>query len=245
MSAAVQEGGGGASRAHPQRVLVVEHDEDSRKSLQSSLAGAGFSVAAFSHGEDIADAIDRERPDLVMVDWEYPGSVTSHIVRHLQREVPATRALLMALSLYSGEQQIVSGFELGVDDYVVRPYSPSVLLARVRAVLRSRNTVDERQWLEFHQLRMDLDDHRLMIEDRVVRLRPMEFRLLKFLMRHPERVFTREQLISHVWTRDAAVDARAVDVIVQRTRKALTRHDCGGYLQTVRAFGYRLSVLVP
>jgi two-component system, OmpR family, phosphate regulon response regulator PhoB len=178
-----------------------------------------------------------------MLDWEYPGIITTRLIRHIQREVPTKRVRLMALSQFSGEHQIVSGLEQGVDDYVVRPYSPPVLVARVRAVLRTlrNSSAEEPDFLEFRRLRIDFREMRLMVDEHIVQLRPMEFRLLAFLARHPERVFSREQLLTQVWGRECAADERAVDVNIQRTRKTLGRHGCGEYLQTVRGFGYRLS----
>ncbi len=231
-----------APRADLQRILIVERDPDSMQALRGSLAQAGFTVTMLDRGEDPLAAIDRHRPHLVMLDWEYPGLPAASLIRHLHREIPPARARLMALSLYASEQQVVSGFELGVDDYVARPYSLGEVVARVRAVLRTRRSESEdSDVIRFHRLRMDLIDRRLMIEGRIVSLRPMEFRLLEFLMRQPERVFTRDHMRKAVWPRDAAVDPRAVDVNVQRARKALARHGCGHYLQTVRAVGYRLS----
>ncbi len=244
MSPTVDEQDIFARQADARRVLIVENDPDSRRTLQRTLAQSGFTVTILNRGEDALAAIDRDQPHLVMLDWEYPGTVAMSLIRHIQRDAPAQRPSLMALSLYSSEQQIVSGFDLGLDDYVVRPYSAPVVVARVRAILRSRQRKpEELDFLEFHRLRMDLNDLRVMIDDRIVSLRPTEFRLLAFLMHHPERVFTRQQILNHVWSRDSRADQRAVDVNVQRTRKALALCGCGGYLQTVRCFGYRLSAV--
>jgi two-component system phosphate regulon response regulator PhoB len=228
------------------RLLLIESDMESKRGLQSTLSGAGFHVATLNEPEDALKSIDRNQPHLVVLDWEYPGSVIARVMNHVRREAPPMRPRLMALSQFSSEQQIVAGFELGLDDFVVRPFSAAVLVAKVKAVLRPRRpTAQVSSHLEFQQLRLDLQYLNLVIEGSVVRLRPMEFQLLKFLMLHPERVFTREQMLRRVWARDgrprAEVDQRAVDVIVQRTRQALARHGCGGYLQTVRGFGYRLS----
>jgi two-component system phosphate regulon response regulator PhoB len=242
MSANPQEQDVFTPRVDLQRVLIVERDPDSMQALRGSLAQAGFTVTILNRGEDALAAIDRHRPHLVMLDWEYPGVPAANLIRHIHQETPAARARLIALSLYASEQQVVSGFELGVDDYVARPYSLGEVVARVKAVLRTRRPESEDpNVIRFHRLRMDLTDHRLMIEGHIVALRPMEFRLLEFLVRQPERVFTREQMRREVWPRDTAVDPRAIDVNVQRARKALARHGCGHYLQTVRAVGYRLS----
>ncbi|HTW73466.1 MAG TPA: winged helix-turn-helix domain-containing protein [Steroidobacteraceae bacterium] len=244
MSQAAQQLEASRPRGDARRILIVERDPDSERTLQGALVRAGFSVTTLFSGEDVLDAIDRDRPHLIMLDWEYPGIVASRLIGHLNGELPSERARLMALSLFSSEHHIVSGFELGLDDYVVRPYSLPVLVARVRAVLRPTRIRSNRgEWVEFEKLRMDLSDLRLMVGEHIVPLRPMEFGLLAFLMHHPERVFTREQLLARVWGRSSTVDARAVDVNIQRTRKALARHGCGEYLQTVRAFGYRLAAV--
>jgi len=229
-------------RDAPRRVLIVDRNPESERTLRNSLVRAGFTVTTLGHEEDALEAIDRHRPHLIMVDWEHPGIVAARLIRHVQREAPAKRARVMALSLRSAEDQILSGFEQGVDDYVVRPYSVPVLVARVRAVLRPmRIAFEESEILEFQRLRVDLAEHRIMVDEQTLPLRPVEFRVLAFLIRHPERVFTREQLLTGVWGRDSEADERAVDVNIQRTRKALTHFGCGEYLQTVRGVGYRLS----
>jgi two-component system phosphate regulon response regulator PhoB len=235
-----------SSQAEPRRVLIVENDPQSLRALEDGLAEAGFAATALRRGEDALASLDQCRPHLVMLDWEHPSVSAARLIHYVQRDAPTQRARLMALSQYSSEQMILSVFELGVDDYVVRPYSLPVLLARVRAVLRRlRPDTPAQQVLEFHRLRMDLNDLRIMVDDQLVHLRPTEFRLLELLMRHPERVFSREQILNSLWTANARVDMRAVDVNVQRARKALSHHGCGYYLQTVRSFGYRLSAVAP
>lgn len=226
----------------PHRVLIVDRDPESERMLQNSLVLAGFTVMTLGHGEDALEAIDRHRPHLVMFDWEPPGITAIRLMHHVQREAPAKRARVMALSLFSGEDAIVSGLEQGVDDFVVRPYSVPVLVARIRAVLRPmRIAAEECETTQFRRLRIELADQRIMVDEHILPLRPLEFRLLAFLMQHPERVFTREQLLAQVWGRDHDADERAVDANIQRTRKALARYGCGDYLQTVRGVGYRLA----
>src|SRR6185437_13134208 len=184
--------------------------------LRNDLAQAGFTVITLNRSEDAFAAIDRHRPHLVMLDWEYLGVPAASLIRRLHQEPPPARARLIALS-HATEQQIVAGFELGVDDFVGRPYSLREVVARVRAVLRTRRSESEvsavsavTDVIRFHRLRMDLIDRRLMIEERFVSLRPREFRLLEFLLRQPERVFTREQMRRAIRSCGAAVDHRAV-----------------------------------
>jgi two-component system phosphate regulon response regulator PhoB len=224
------------------RILIIEQDSEMREPLQTKLAQAGFTVITLKLGEDAASVIDRDHPHLVMLDWDLPGVVAMDLLRHVRREATSSKPRLIALSAYSGEQQVVAGLELGLDDYVAKPFSAREVVARVRAVLRPRaSSRDHTEYLEFHCIRMDAGEGRLTIRDRTVSLRAMEFRLLEFLMRHPERAFQREQLLRSVWGRDCRAEMRAVDVTVQRIRKALLPHKCDAYLQTIRAVGYRLS----
>jgi two-component system, OmpR family, phosphate regulon response regulator PhoB len=225
-----------------QRILIVERDSQSMQLLSSKLAQAGFAVTMLDRSEDAFAAIDHHNPHLVMLDWDLPGVISVQLLRHLQALAGDRAPRLIALSAFSAEQHVVSGFELGIDDYVVKPFSVAELVARVRAVLRSaRFGEEDPNYLEFCQLRMDASEGRVTVRDGTVSLRGMEFRLLEFLMRHPERAFSREALLRRVWGHDCRADQRAVDVTVQRMRRALSPHRCEGYVQTVRGVGYRLS----
>jgi two-component system phosphate regulon response regulator PhoB len=210
--------------------------------LVERLAGAGFAVTTLMHVEEARSVIDRDLPHLIMLDWDLPQSITRGLVRHLMDTARAVRPHVMALSLESSEQQIVSGLELGLDDYVVKPFSVSEVVARVKAMLRSRKSATEgRDVLEFHRLRLDVSDRRLTIDNQMVSLRRKQFCLLEFLMRHPECVFSRERLLRYVWGENHGTDIRAVDINVQRIRRTLAPHRCDKYVQTVRSVGYRMS----
>jgi two-component system phosphate regulon response regulator PhoB len=224
------------------RILVIEQDSEMREPLQTKLAQAGFTVITLKRGEDAAAVIDRDHPHLVMLDWDLPGVVAMDLLRYVRRETTSRTPRLIALSAYSGEQQVVAGLELGLDDYVAKPFSAREVVARVRAVLRPlASNRDTAECLEFHGIRMDAGEGRVTVRDRTVSLRTMEFRLLEFLMRHPERAFQRDHLLRSVWGRDSRAEMRAVDVTVQRIRRALVPHKCDSFLQTIRAVGYRLS----
>lgn len=244
MVQALQECLSAPQSARRQRVLIIEEDRKSMQMLCDGLADAGFRVTTPRTREDARKAIDREGPELVLLDWEHPTHNAQNLIEHIRHGAPPPIARIMALSSYSGEQQIVAGFDLGLDDFVTRPYSMPLLAARARAILRaSGRGRGQRDFLSFHRLCMDMRDLRLMVENQIVPLRPMELRLLELLMRHPERVFSRQQVVQRIWNHELSVAERAVDVHVQRTRKTLARFGCGDYLQTVRGFGYRLSVL--
>jgi two-component system phosphate regulon response regulator PhoB len=224
------------------RVLIVDHDAESVAALRFPLSQAGFKVSTSSRGEDPRLAVDRDHPHVVMVDWDLPAVIAMDLLRHVRRHSMSGGPRLIALSSFAGEQHVVSGFELGVDDYVIKPYSVVEVVARVRAVLRPMSfTRDEICCLEFRELQLDASESRVTIRGEALSLRHLEFRLLQFLMRRPERAHTREALLLNVWGGDRRVSARAVDVTIQRIRRVLTAHDCE-YLQTVRGVGYRLSV---
>lgn len=232
----------GAGRAVAYRILIVDPDAQSSRLLEGSLAQAGFSVMALEEGEDPIAAIDRHNPDLVMLDWDLPGVVTLDLVRHVRTNVPIRRTRVIGLSAFSREQQIVAGLEMGLEDYVVKPYSLPELVARVRAVLRTmRQAGRETDRVECGVIELDPAEGRVLARQQIVHLRTGEVRLLQFLMQHPGRLFTREQLLEAAWGRDRSASERAVDVTIQRIRTALEPHGCDGYLQTVRGLGYRLS----
>jgi two-component system phosphate regulon response regulator PhoB len=230
------------SAAVERRVLIVEHDSESVAALRLKLSQAGFKVSTLTRGEDARVAVDRDNPHLVMIDWDLPAVISMDLLRHIRRDTLSKGPRLIALSSFAGENYVVSGFELGVDDYVIKPFSVPEVVARVRAVLRPmRITRDDSNYLEFRELRMDADGGRVTIVDKTIALRNMEFQLLQFLMRRPERAYSRETLLHHVWGSDCRAGMRAVDVTIQRIRRALTPHGCGAYVQTIRGIGYRLS----
>ena len=226
------------------RVLIVDHNNDSTHSLQKILSQAGFQVASMDANEHVTAAIRRNTPPLVMLDWDLPGAMAIDLIRHIRGTQFGQAPRLIILSKLAGDDQIVTGFELGADDYVVKPFSVPEVIARVRAVLRSgvRHQRDDTPILRFQKLELWVEEARVRVHDATVPLRSMEFRLLEFLMRHPGKAFSRAALLDRVWGDASRAQERAVDVVVQRIRKSLAEHRCEGYLQTIRSVGYRLSV---
>jgi two-component system, OmpR family, phosphate regulon response regulator PhoB len=229
--------------APQRRILIVEGDASSAQSLGVRLAQSGFSVTTLGRGEDAVEAVEAGNPHLVILDWDLPSVVTMALIRCAARHSSRDEALrLMAMSAHAGEQHVSEGLDLGLDDYVIKPYSLPEVLARVRALLRPGSWgQDGPQSLEFHGLRLETAEARAFVSGHRIHLRSVEFRLLEFLLRNPERAFSRSQLLSQAWGRDRNADERAVDVTVQRIRKALQSHNWSRYLQTVRGLGYRLS----
>lgn len=224
------------------RVLIVERDIALACALKSRLTEAGLIVTLDSGGLAFA-AVERDSPDLLVLDWNLPGDRAPQLLQQLIRIEPRRRPRLLAVSQACSEQQLLSGFELGVDDFVFKPYSVAEVVARVQAILRSMPSSDggPLEILSFHELRVDPFSGGVTAREQPVQLRPQEFRLLHFLMQRADRVFSRAQLLARIWGEHSLADLRAVDVTVQRTRKALLPHGCADYLQTVRGVGYRLS----
>jgi two-component system phosphate regulon response regulator PhoB len=224
------------------RVLIIENDTDSVPDLRQTLSQAGFAVSSLNPRQAARDALDREHPHLVMLDWDIPGTVTMDLMRNLRRQAASGGPRLIAFSSFAGDQHVVSGLELGLDDYVIKPFSVREVVARVKAILRpSLMRGRKSNYIAFEQLQMDASEARVTVQDKTVPLRRIEFMLLEFFMRRPGRAHSRETLLHCVWGNDSCAGLRAVDVTVQRVRRALAPYGCGNYLQTIRGVGYRLS----
>jgi two-component system, OmpR family, phosphate regulon response regulator PhoB len=223
------------------RIFIAGGDASSMQPLLTRLAGVGFDVK-FDTVENARAAIARESPDLLLLDWDLSSAVAIDLLRHIRCGYVHRAPRIIALSTLTSEDNVLSGFELGVDDYVAKPFSVLELVARARAVLRpTRHSEVDHDYLEFCAIRMYLTERRVTVDHRPLQLRQMEFRLLEFLMRHPERAFSRQTLLERVWRPSRCTDLRAVNVTVQRIRQALAPYSYQGYLQGVRNLGYRLS----
>jgi two-component system phosphate regulon response regulator PhoB len=235
--------------AHPRdlggrRVLIIDRDVTTTRALHNQLVQADF-VVSFDSGVGALAAVERDNPHLVVLDWNIPGVRSPTLLREIQR-AGRDRRRIVAVSEPCDEQLVLAGFELGVDDFVLKPYSVPEVVARIRAILRPQHSVSTpEEVLKFHDLQVDFDKGALQIRGEPISLRPLEFRLLYFLMQHAERVFSRRELLIRIWGNGTHTDYRAVDVTVQRARKALTPLGCADYLQTVRGIGYRLSAPSP
>ncbi|MBK8175053.1 MAG: phosphate regulon transcriptional regulator PhoB [Rhodospirillales bacterium] len=202
----------------------------------------GFDVSMAGDGEEAMIAVEEHQPDLVLLDWMLPGTSGIAVCQRL-RGKPETRALPIIILTARGEEgDRVRGLESGADDYVVKPFSPSELVARVRAVLRRTRPSLSEERLVCHDIIMDLATHRVSRRNKHIHLGPTEFRLLRLFMERPYRVFTREQLLDKAWGRDIHVELRTVDVHIRRLRKALGAHGDEDVIRTVRGTGYALDV---
>ena len=222
-------------------ILVVEDEDALATLLQYNLDKEGYRVTIATDGEEALMLTSERPPDLVLLDWMLPKVSGVEVCRRL-RARPETRNLPIVMLTARGEESDrVRGLETGADDYVVKPFSMTELSARIRAVLRRIRPALADDRLTHGDIVVDRVAHRVRRADREVHLGPTEFRLLDYLMQHPRRVFSREQLLDAVWGSDVYVEARTVDVHVGRLRKALNRDGEADPIRTVRSAGYALD----
>ena len=225
----------------PPLVLVVEDEAALVTLLRYNLEREGFRVAEARDGEEAMLQIAEQMPDLVILDWMLPLMSGIEVCRQLRR-LPETRRLPIVMLTARGEEgDKLRGLDAGADDYVTKPFSPSELIARLRAVLRRAKPEREDETLKYQDLVMDLASHRVKRNGREVHLGPTEFRLLRHLLENQGRVFSREQLLDMVWGRDVYVEPRTVDVHIRRLRKAINAEVEKDLIRTVRAAGYALD----
>ncbi|MDX5402241.1 MAG: phosphate regulon transcriptional regulator PhoB [Rhodobacterales bacterium] len=222
-------------------VLIVEDEPAQREVLAYNLEAEGFRVSRAENGEEALLLIAEEAPDLIVLDWMLPNVSGIEVCRQLKMRADTRGVPVIMLSARSEEVDKVRGLETGADDYVIKPYSVIELMARVRAQLRRTRPSTVGGRLEFDDIVLDSETHRVTRSDKPLKLGPTEFRLLSTFMEKPGRVWSREQLLDRVWGRDIYVDTRTVDVHIGRLRKALTAHGGDDPLRTVRGAGYALG----
>ncbi|WP_353472235.1 phosphate regulon transcriptional regulator PhoB [Salipiger sp. H15] len=222
-------------------VLVVEDEPAQREVLRYNLEAEGFRVAAAGNGEEALVLLEEENPDVVVLDWMLPNLSGIEVCRQIKTRSETRGLPVIMLSARSEEVDRIRGLDTGADDYVVKPYSLRELMARVKAQLRRARPAAAGLRLEFEDIVLDAETHRVTRGGHELKLGPTEFRLLSTFMEKPGRVWSREQLLDRVWGRDIYVDTRTVDVHIGRLRKALGTHGGEDPLRTVRGAGYALG----
>ncbi len=222
-------------------ILVVEDEPAIRDMIGMSLERAGFRWLAAGSVEEAHSLLANNAPDLLLLDWMLPGTSGLDFARQLRRDDSNHELPVIMLTARDAEEDMIRGLEGGVDDYLTKPFSTRELIARIKTVLRRAGDGGEAP-IKLGPLILEPSSHRLRAGKEKVELGPTEFRLLQFFMQHPERVFSREQLLDRVWGRNVYIDDRTVDVHIRRLRKALEPHDAADLVQTVRGTGYRFSV---
>lgn len=227
--------------AVPPRVLVVEDEPAQREVLAYNLEAEGFDVSRAETGDEALILVDEDTPDIIVLDWMLPGVSGIEICRQLKLRADTSAVPIIMLSARSEEVDRVRGLETGADDYVVKPYSVVELMARVKLQLRRIRPASLGARLEYNDIILDAETHRVTRSGKPLKLGPTEFRLLSTFMERPGRVWSREQLLDRVWGRDIFVDTRTVDVHIGRLRKALSQHGGDNPVRTVRGAGYALG----
>ena len=222
-------------------ILVVEDEPAIQELVSFSCASSGYKVRRADSVRAAREAIRHELPDLVILDWMLPDRPGIELLRDLRGE-DRTRGLpIILLTAKGAESDKVAGLDAGADDYVVKPFSPRELVSRVRAVFRRRAPQHSGESLTYGPLTIDPSRHEVSVDGKPVKMGLAEFKLLRFLAGHPERVFSRGQLLDNVWGDHVFIEERTVDVHVLRLRKALSAAGAQNLVQTVRGLGYRLS----
>src|SRR5690606_38094774 len=222
-------------------ILVVEDEAPLVTLLRYNLEGAGFEVAEAPDGEEALMSIAERRPDLILLDWMLPLVSGLEVCRQIRRKTDLRDIPIIMLTARGEEEDRIRGLDTGAGDYTTTPFSPSELLARVRAILRRTRPALSTETLRYDDLAMDIASHRVSRGGRQIHLGPTEYRLLRYLLEHPGRVFSREQLLDAVWGHDVYVEPRTVDVHIRRLRQALNGRNEQDLIRTVRAAGYALD----
>jgi two-component system, OmpR family, phosphate regulon response regulator PhoB len=225
-------------------ILIVEDEPAIREMVAFALRKAGMDPVHAADARAAQGMIAERVPDLILLDWMLPGTSGLELARRLRKEELTRSVPIIMLTARGEETDRVGGFEAGVDDYVVKPFSPRELIARINAVMRRTHGADSEGVIELGGLKIDSAAHRVYAGETTVPIGPTEYRLLHFFMTHAERVYTRSQLLDYVWGGSVYVEERTVDVHIRRLRKTLEPFHCDGLVQTVRGAGYRFSTSV-
>lgn len=223
------------------RILVVEDEAPIRDMLCFVLEQNGYQAATAADYNSALNMLAEPYPDLVLLDWMLPGGSGIQIAKKMKQHELTRNIPIIMITARGEEEDKVRGLEVGADDYVTKPFSPKELMARIKAVIRRVAPTSLDDVIEVQGLKLDPVSHRVSAEEQPLDMGPTEFRLLHFFMTHPERVYSREQLLDHVWGINVYVEDRTVDVHIRRLRKAISPTGHDRLVQTVRGSGYRFS----
>lgn len=221
------------------RVLIVEDESSIAELISVNLRHNGFQPVWAMDAESAQRELDEILPDVILLDWMLPGESGLTLARRWRAGARTKAVPILMLTARGDEADRVAGLDAGADDYIVKPFSPRELLARIRAVLRRRVPESAGGVVKIGDLNLDADTYRVSWQDKPLKIGPTEFKLLQYLMRHPERVHTRGMLLDKVWGDHVYIEERTVDVHVKRLRESLG--DAGSMIETVRGAGYRLT----
>ena len=224
-------------------VLIIDDEFAIRDMLRMALEIAEFRCIEAENIQQAFTLVVDERPDIVLLDWMLPGGSGLELLRRMKRDEAAKEVPVIMLTAKTAEHHVIQGLDVGADDYITKPFAPRELIARINALLRRSRGAHEKERMQVEALVLDGESRRIFIADEAVDMGPTEFNLLQFFMSHPERAYTRGQLLDQVWGANVYVEERTVDVHIRRLRKALqtAEADYSKLIQTVRGTGYRFS----
>lgn len=223
------------------KILLIEDEAAIREMVGLALSAAGYELHQAESGEEGFALLNEHVPDLVLLDWMLPGMSGIDFARRIKKDPLCSHIPIIMLTARGEEEDKIRGLDSGADDFVTKPFSPRELAARIKAVLRRASPMSADDLVQVDGLSLDPLSHRVAAHDERVDLGPTEFRLLHFFMTHPERVFTRGQLLDNVWGTNVYVEERTVDVHIRRLRKSISPTGHDRLIQTVRGAGYRFS----
>ena len=226
------------------KILVVEDERAIREMVAFHLQRAGFNVVEAANCQEAMIIISDEQPDLAIIDWMLPDMSGLELTRNLRRNKDNEDLAIIMLTAKNEERDMIAGLHGGADDYITKPFSPKELVARIRTVLRRSQPSAIDEIIKSGVIEIDSAAHRVKLNGDQIKLGPTEYRLLKFFVTHPDRVFSRSQLLDKAWGGNVYVEERTVDVHVRRLRAILEKSGADDYIQTVRGAGYRYSLLL-
>lgn len=220
-------------------ILIVEDEVAIRDMIQFALKPAGFDIAEASHVAEAEQKLAEKIPDLILLDWMLPGVSGIEFAKRLKRSEATKDIPIIMLTAKAEEDNKIKGLELGADDYVTKPFSPRELIARIQTVLRRGPLVDAEGLIQINDLCINVAIHQVTIKNNLILLTPNEYKLLYFFATHQNRIYSREQLLDHVWGKTHYIDERTVDVLIRRLRNQLKPYQSEHYIKTVRGSGYQ------
>ncbi|MCX8048039.1 MAG: phosphate regulon transcriptional regulator PhoB [Methylohalobius sp.] len=224
-------------------ILIVEDEAAIRDMLQLVLEQAGFDVRPVAHVQAASQEMESHLPDLILLDWMLPGTSGVEWAKRLRRNAAYSDIPIILLTARSEEEDKVLGLDSGADDYITKPFSPRELIARINAVLRRFGKGEKPGLIKVGGILLNPEQHKVEIDGQPINLSPTEYRLLEFFLIHPDKVYSRSQLLDRVWGRDSYIEERTVDVHIRRLRKILAEYGRDAMIETVRGFGYRFTAL--
>ncbi|NOZ10805.1 MAG: phosphate regulon transcriptional regulatory protein PhoB [Gammaproteobacteria bacterium] len=223
------------------KILIVEDERPVREMIRFALERTGFEIQEAPDGHQALAMATDNTPDLILLDWMLPDLSGIELARRFRKDGHTQDIPIIMLTARAEEDDKIVGLDAGADDYVTKPFSPRELIARIKAVIRRSSATANGEPITHKGLSLDPESHRVLANDDPVEIGPTEFRLLQFFMAHPERVYSRGQLLDRVWGSNVYIEERTVDVHIRRLRKCLAPYGYDSFIQTVHSVGYRFS----